>query len=264
MDLIDIGINLTHESYDLDRDAVIARAAAAGVRQLIVTGASLAGSVAASALAAAHPGSIFATAGVHPHHADSFTADTLLQLRELLGSATVVAVGECGLDYYRNFSSHQGQRRAFTAQLTLAIETGKPLFLHQRDAHEDFLSILREYRTVLPKGVAHCFTGGATELEAYLDLGLAIGITGWICDERRGHHLQSLVARIPARRLLLETDGPYLLPRDLKPPPPGRRNEPMYLAHIAAVVAQHRGESPEVCAADASAASRALFGLPAP
>jgi TatD DNase family protein len=264
MDLIDIGINLTHESYDADRDAVIARAAAAGVRQLIATGASLAGSVASSALAAAHAGSIFATAGVHPHHADSFDAETLVQLRELLRSPAVVAVGECGLDYYRNFSSHQGQRRAFTAQLTLAIETGKPLFLHQRDAHEDFISILGEYRSVLPKGVAHCFTAGAAELETYLDLGLAIGITGWICDERRGRHLQSLVARIPAGRLLLETDGPYLLPRDLKPAPPGRRNEPMLLPHIASVVAQHRAESLQVCAAHTSAASRALFGLPAP
>jgi len=147
--------------------------------------------------------------------------------------------------------------------LTLAIETGKPLFLHQRDAHEDFISILSEYRSVLPKGVAHCFTSGAMELETYLDLGLAIGITGWICDERRGHHLQSLVARIPAGRLLLETDGPYLVPRDLKPAPPGRRNEPMFLPHIAAVVAQHRGETVEVCATHTSAASMALFGLPA-
>jgi TatD DNase family protein len=264
MDLIDIGINLTHESYDSDREAVIARAAAVGVKQLIVTGASLAGSAAANALAASHIGVLFATAGVHPHHADSFTAETLVRLRTLLHSPAVVAVGECGLDYYRNFSSHQGQRRAFAAQLTLAIESSKPLFLHQRDAHSDFISMLNEYRTVLPKGVAHCFTAGEAELEAYLDLGLAIGITGWICDERRGAHLESLVARIPAGRLLLETDGPYLVPRDLKPAPPGRRNEPMLLPHIAAVVAQHRGESLEACAAHTSAASRALFGLPAP
>jgi TatD DNase family protein len=185
-------------------------------------------------------------------------------LRDLLHSPLVVAVGECGLDYYRNLSSHQGQRRAFIAQLTLAIENGKPLFLHQRDAHEDFISILREYRSVLPRGVAHCFTGGEAELEAYLELGLAIGITGWICDERRGRHLQSLVARIPAGRLLLETDGPYLLPRDLKPAPAGRRNEPMLLPHIATMVARHRGESLEACAAHASAASRSLFRLPLP
>jgi TatD DNase family protein len=264
MDLIDIGINLTHESYEADREATIGRALAVGVRQMIVTGASLEGSLAAQALALRHAGTLFATAGVHPHHADGFNTEQLSQLREVLGSPVVVAVGECGLDYYRNLSSHQGQRRAFTAQLTLAIETGKPLFLHQRDAHEDFTSILREYRSVLPHGVAHCFTAGVAELEAYLELGLAIGITGWICDERRGRHLQSLVARIPEGRLLLETDGPYLLPRDLKPAPAGRRNEPMLLPHIAAAVAQHRGESLEACAAHTSAASRALFGLPQP
>lgn len=264
MDLIDIGINLTHDSYGSDREAVIARAAAAGVTQLIVTGASVAGSSAAIALAGAHPGSLYATVGVHPHHADEFSGETLKTIRELLTSQVVVAVGECGLDYYRNFSSRQGQLRAFSAQLTLAVESGKPLFLHQRDAHEDFISVLREYRSVLPKGVAHCFTAGEAELEDYLELGLAIGITGWICDERRGTHLRSLVKRIPAGRLLLETDGPYLLPRDLKPAPPGRRNEPMLLPHIAQVVADHRGETLEACAAHTSAASRTLFGLAAP
>lgn len=264
MDLIDIGINLTHDSYDADREAVIVRAAAAGVSQLIVTGASLVGSAAAIALASAHAGCLFATVGVHPHHADEFNGEMLVKMRALLDSEVVVAVGECGLDYYRNLSSREGQRRAFSAQLTLAIESGKPLFLHQRDAHEDFISILKDYRSVLPGGVAHCFTAGDAELEAYLELGLAIGITGWICDERRGRHLQTLVKRIPAGRLLLETDGPYLLPRDLKPAPPGRRNEPMLLPHIAQVVADHRGESIEACAAHTSAASRALFKLAPP
>jgi TatD DNase family protein len=175
----------------------------------------------------------------------------------------VVAAGECGLDYYRNFSPYEVQRQAFGAQLELAQECGKPLFLHQRDAHRDFHAALKALGRPLV-GVAHCFTGGQEELEAYLALGLHIGITGWVCDERRGAHLAQLVPRIPRGRLLLETDGPYLLPRDLNPRPASRRNEPRYLPHIAAVVARLRGESVEDCAAHSSAAARALFGLPKP
>jgi TatD DNase family protein len=136
------------------------------------------------------------------------------------------------------------------------------VFLHQRDAHADFTAILREHRPALAGGVAHCFTGGAAELECYLELGLAIGITGWICDERRGAHLLELVPRIPPDRLLLETDGPYLLPRDLQPKPSARRNEPVYLAHIAAVVARARGEPAESLAKSSTAAARRLFRLP--
>ncbi len=129
-----------------------------------------------------------------------------------------MAAGECGLDYYRDYSPRAAQRAAFDLQLQLAAESGKPLFLHQRDAHLDFSAALRAYAGVL-RGVAHCFTGGEAELAAYLELGLHIGITGWICDERRGQLLQTLVSRIPAGRLLLETDGPYLLPRDLQAAP---------------------------------------------
>jgi TatD DNase family protein len=259
MQLIDIGINLTHESYRDDRDAVLARAAAAGVGQMLVTGASVAGSAVALELALAHPGRLYATAGVHPHHASELAADGLARLRELLAHPQVVAAGECGLDYYRNFSPYADQRRAFDAQLLLAAETGKPAFLHQRDAHRDFMAALAAHPG-LP-GVAHCFTGGMEELESYLALGLHIGITGWICDERRGAHLHELVARIPRGRLLLETDGPYLLPRDLRPRPASRRNEPMHLAHICEVVARLRGETAAECATHTSAAARALFGL---
>jgi TatD DNase family protein len=262
MQLIDIGINLTHESYRDDRDAVLARAAAAGVAQMMVTGASVAGSAEALALARTHPGRLYATAGVHPHHASELDDASIARLRELLACPEVVAAGECGLDYYRNFSPYADQRRAFDRQLQLAAETGKPVFLHQRDAHHDFLAAIAAHPR-LP-GVAHCFTGGMQELEAYLGLGLHIGITGWICDERRGAHLQELVARIPRGRLLLETDGPYLLPRDLRPKPAGRRNEPMHLAHICEVVARLRGETVAECAAHSTAAARALFGLAAP
>ena len=260
--LIDIGINLGHESYQEDRDAVLARARAAGVTQMIVTGSSLASTRAAIALARARPRQLFATAGVHPHHASELSAERGSELLELARQPEVVAVGECGLDYFRNFSPAAAQQRAFHAQLELAAQVGKPVFLHQRDAHADFIAILREHGAQW-RGVAHCFTGSAPELTAYLELGLAIGITGWICDERRGAHLAALMPLIPAQRLLLETDGPYLLPRDLQPKPATRRNEPAYLPHIAAAVARARGESLAVLAAASTAATRELFHLSA-
>jgi len=261
--LIDIGVNLAHDSYDADRDAVIARAHAAGVVQMLITGSTLASTHSALALARAHPLRLFATAGVHPHHALELTAQRAAELEELARQPEVVAVGECGLDYFRDFSPRDAQRQAFHRQLELAAAVGKPVFLHQRDAHGDFAAILREHGAPR-RGVAHCFTGSGEELTCYLQLGLAIGITGWICDERRGAHLAALMPQIPAERLLLETDAPYLLPRDLKPRPASRRNEPAYLRQVAAAVARARGESLEALARSSSAAARALFGLPEP
>jgi TatD DNase family protein len=260
--LIDIGINLGHDSYDADRGAVIGRAVTSGVVQMMVTGASMEGSRKAIEIARSHPGRLFATAGVHPHHATELTSDSLSVLEELARAPEVVAAGECGLDYFRDFSPRPVQREAFHRQLELAARVRKPVFLHQRDAHEDFFAILKEHRQTLVGGVTHCFTGGADELWAYLDLGFAIGITGWICDERRGAHLVPLMRDIPAERLLLETDGPYLLPRDLHPKPASRRNEPAHLPHIAAVVARARGEPLDTLARSSTASSRALFGLP--
>jgi len=260
--LIDIGINLGHDSYDGDRGAVITRAEDAGVVQMVITGASVEGSQKAIELARSRPGKLFATAGVHPHHATELTADALSALEELARQPEVVAAGECGLDYFRDFSPRPVQQTAFHRQLELAARLRKPVFLHQRDAHSDFLAILREHRHSLIAGVTHCFTGTGHELEAYLELGFHIGITGWICDERRGAHLLPLVRHIPGDRLLLETDGPYLLPRDLHPKPASRRNEPAYLAHIAAAVARARGETKETLAHSSTAAARALFGLP--
>lgn len=259
--LVDIGINLAHDSYDADRDAVLERARQLGVAQMVVTGSSLASSAAASELARAQPGRLFATAGVHPHQATEFGVAHVAQLEELARRPQVVAVGECGLDYFRNFAPHEAQQRAFHLQLELATRLGKPVFLHQRDAHADFVAILREHAARW-RGVAHCFTGTRAELDCYLELGLAIGITGWICDERRGTHLLELVRHIPADRLLLETDGPYLLPRDLVPKPASRRNEPAYLAHIAATVARAREETLATLAGSSTQAARMLFALP--
>ncbi len=262
MELIDIGCNLTHDSFDRDRDRVLADARAAGVVQMVITGASEAGSVAALALASARPGELFATAGVHPHLAEDFSRDTESVLAELHRHPRVVAVGECGLDYFRDFSPRPAQRRAFERQLELAVACGKPVFLHQRDAHEDFVAILREFRPQLAAAVVHCFTDSRAAMLDYLALDCHIGITGWICDERRGQHLKDFVHEIPAERLMIETDAPYLKPRNLRPKARTHRNEPQWLPWIAGTVAALRGVSPPRLAAETTAAARAFFSLP--
>jgi TatD DNase family protein len=241
----------------------MARALDAGVRRQIVTGTDLANSGLAAALAAEQPAMLSSTAGIHPHHARDFNAPRHDELRELLRRPHVVAVGECGLDYFRDFSPRDAQRAAFVAQLEIAAAARKPVFLHQRDAHEDFTSILREFRSELTGGVAHCFTGGRPELEDYLALGLHIGVTGWVNDERRGEQLRQSVPHIPVDRLMLETDAPYLLPRDLDPRPKSRRNEPCYLPHIARAVAHLRGEPPDALAASTTRNAIRFFGLEA-
>ena len=218
---MDIGANLTHDSFDADRDSVIARATQAGVTRMIVTGADLASSRRAAELAAADPTRLCSTAGVHPHHAADFRQSLRDELLDILRLPATVAVGECGLDYFRNFSPPDAQRAAFVAQLELAVETRKPVFLHQRNAHADFAAIVADYAPRLG-GVAHCFTGTVQEMERYLDLGLSIGVTGWVCDERRGQDLRQAVPHIPRDRLMVETDAPYLLPRDMIPLPNGR------------------------------------------
>lgn len=263
MELIDIGCNLTHDSFDGDREEVLERAREAGVVQMVVTGASEDGSVAALKLAKAYPGVLFATAGVHPHRAGDFSAETESVLRELATAPEVVAAGETGLDYFRDFSPRDAQRRAFERQLQIGIDTGKPLFLHQRDAHGDFIGILREVRGELSRAVVHCFTGSREELSEFLELDCHIGITGWICDERRGTHMKDYMADIPANRLMIETDSPYLKPRNLRPLVKTHRNEPRWLPWIAGTLAACRGETPEQLAASTTATARAFFDLPA-
>ena len=261
MQLLDIGANLTHESFHHDLDAVLQRAQAQGVTRMVVTGASRDGSEHALALAKAHPSTLFATAGVHPHHAVDYDDATDATLRELARDPAVRAVGETGLDYNRNYSPRDVQLQVFESQLQIAADLRKPLFLHQRDAHADFIALLRRYRDRVPAAVVHCFTDTGEALRDYLALDCHIGITGWICDERRGTHLRELVRTIPANRLMIETDAPYLLPRTVKPPPAHRRNEPMYLRHICEEIARDRGEPADVTAANSTTTAEAFFAL---
>jgi TatD DNase family protein len=258
--LVDIGVNLTSKQFRADLPQVMARALAADVRYMIVTGLSAPLSQAALELARAHPQVLCCTVGVHPHNARGVARHTQAQLRNLARCPEVVAVGECGLDYDRDFSPRAEQRAAFEAQLELATELRKPVFLHQRSAHDDFQRILHNAREQLVGGVVHCFTGNAGELDCYLELGLCIGITGFVCDERRGTHLQQLVRKIPSQRLMVETDAPFLLPRDL-PGASGRRNEPANLPHVAASVARFAGRAEADLRRDTTATAFELFGL---
>lgn len=239
---IDIGVNLTNSRFDKDREMVIENAINAGVIGQIITGTSAKESKQAFELTQNHP-NLFSTAGCHPHDAKDFTAEHLNQLKHLLEHEKVVAVGECGLDFNRNFSPPDIQESVFRQQLELAIEVNKPLFLHERDASEKMLNILSDYGSDLPNLVIHCFTGKQETLEAYLERGYYIGITGWVCDKRRGQELAETIHLIPDNRLMIETDAPYLIPRDLRPRPKSSRNLPEYLPHIARKIAECRNQS---------------------
>jgi TatD DNase family protein len=256
MELFDIGVNLANRAFRNDLLPVLERARAAGVR-MVVTGTSVPSSRAALELAKAH--GLWSTAGVHPHDAKSCDGETLGALRALASEEPVVAIGECGLDYDRDFSPRPVQDRWFEAQVELAAELEMPLFLHERDAHHRFVEILRRHRERIPAACIHCFTGTDAELSAYLDLDLHVGITGWICDERRGLHLRSLVSKIPEDRLMIETDAPYLLPRTIRPKPKDGRNEPSFLVHVLDAIAEATGRTREAVAESTTRTARAFF-----
>jgi TatD DNase family protein len=259
--LIDIGLNLGHDSFDHDRDVVLAAAKQAGVVQMILTGTSVDASHEAAALAAEHPGVLYSTVGVHPHEAAHYNIDTSAQLHRMSQLPQVVAIGETGLDFYRNFSTPEQQEQAFAEQLELATMTGLPVFMHEREAHVRFKAILMQHRAKLKRAVLHCFTGTKEELFACLDMDLYIGITGWVCDERRGQHLQELLKHIPLDRLMLETDAPYLQPRTIKPKPATRRNEPANLTWVLAKVSECLQKPAAEIAAITTANARVFFDL---
>ncbi|MGI9251693.1 MAG: TatD family hydrolase [Pseudohongiellaceae bacterium] len=261
MQIIDIGANLGHASFQQDLPQILAKAQQAGVAHIIVTGTDLESSTTALALATKHPGFLSATAGFHPHVASRCDEAALADIRALCQNPAVVAIGETGLDFNRNYSPREDQLRVFEMHLALAAELQKPMFLHQRDAHKDFLNLLSNWRPQLTGGVVHCFTDSQEALTSYLNLDMYIGITGWVCDERRGTELQRLLPQIPNNRLLIETDAPYLLPRSLQPPPTTRRNEPCYLPEILRTVAKCRDQEPDEVAVATTANARALFGL---
>ena len=259
MQLIDIGANLTSRRFHKDLPQVLERARQAGVVAQWVTGTSIAASQDAIALADSHP-ELYATVGIHPHEASSFNAAALTQLADMAAHAKVVAIGETGLDFNRDFSPRPMQEKSFAEHLQLAARLNKPVFLHQRDAHERFLPLLKEQRDQLARAVVHCFTGNKRELFDYLDLDCHIGITGWVCDSRRGADLRELVAHIPADRLLIETDAPYLLPHNLDITPTEKgRNEPAFLPFVLKELARCRQQNEAELAALTYANSQAFM-----
>ena len=231
--LIDAGVNLTNAQFNNEYDEIIARANAAHVKSMLIIGCDIQSSEHALELALKHQ--LFCTAGIHPHDAKSATDKLETQLSTLANNKHVIAIGECGLDYNRDFSPRDVQRSVFRRQLALAEKLNLPVYLHERDATDDMLMILNEFNV---RGVLHCFTGNADALKSYLDLGLYIGITGWICDERRGLALQELLPSIPLERLLIETDAPFLIPRTITPKPKSRKNEPALLPYVCQTVAK--------------------------
>lgn len=237
MEWFDIGVNLGNERFDVD--AVLTRATDAGVSGMLVTGTSVAESQRALALCQRYPQQLYCTAGIHPHYAVDAGQDYLSQLRELASQPEVRAIGECGLDFNRNFSPKAQQLAVFEQQLQLAVETAKPVFLHEREAFDEQIRLLKRYRPQLVGGVAHCFTGNTQQMLAYLELDLYVGITGWVCDTSRGEDLRAAIKHLPLARLLLETDAPYLRPKGLannRKVDKGQ-NEPAYLPYIATQVA---------------------------
>lgn len=242
---IDIGVNLTSPSFQKDRKEVIDNALAQGIKVMIITGTSIRASHDALAVAQTMPGVLYCTAGVHPHDSRHCDERTLQNLENLSKNKEVVAIGECGLDYNRNFSPQDVQDYWFESQVDLACKLKKPLFLHERDAHNSFMSILKKYQEKLPPTVVHCFTGNESELKDYLDRDFYIGITGWVCDERRGIPLRNLLKYIPSNRLMIETDAPFLLPRNMPKRPASGRNEPAYLIYVLKMIADCLKKSEE-------------------
>ncbi|OHV12328.1 TatD family hydrolase [Kushneria phosphatilytica] len=261
--LVDIGANLTHESFEADLEDVLTRARQANVTTLILTGTDREHIQAALTLCEhEHDGvELYTTAGVHPHHADQWDASMAEYVRQVLAQPSTVAAGECGLDYHRDLMPRSVQRRTFEAQLELAAESGQPLFLHEREAGHDMLEMLRYWRDDITRAVVHCFTGERATLHGYLDLDLHIGQTGWLCDERRGQHLREAVNDIPLNRLMVETDCPYLLPRNLPAKLKGRRHEPALLPWIVREIAACRGMEEAELASATTKTARRFFGL---
>lgn len=263
--MIDIGVNLSNPRFAKDIAETLNRAQQAGVTKLVLTGTSIVESQAVLELcqnySEAFPEMLYATAGIHPHDASTLNTESISILRELAAQPEVVAIGEMGLDFNRNFSTPAEQEKAFEAQLELAIELQLPVFLHERDAADRQLQILKSYRDHLTDAVTHCFTGSKQALFGYLDLNMHIGITGWVCDEKRGEELQRLVGNIPLERLMVETDAPYLLPKNILKPPKGKRNEPGFLPWVIEGIAKFRNESSEQIATATSANATRFFKL---
>lgn len=249
----DSHLHLTDDRFDEDRTSVLAAAREAGVLELVAVGTDPGDARAALDLARREEG-VWSTAGLHPHAADAFGDETLAAIAALLGEAEVAAVGETGLDYHYEHAPRDTQRRSFEAHMELAARTGLPVVVHSREADADTVEVLEAFGG-RATGVLHCYTAGIELLETGVDLGWYVSFSG--IATFGGFDAAPLVGRVPDERLLIETDSPYLAPVPMR----GRRNEPAYLPHTCAAVAELRGEAPRETAALTRANARRLYGL---
>ena len=236
--MFDIGANLTSSHFSDDLDSVLDESFEAGVKKICITSSNLQDVRNAKKITERNK-NLYYSVGFHPHNAKDFKIEFLKDMSIYLDDPKAICLGEMGLDFNRNFSSKEEQILCFESQLGLANSINKPLFLHQRDAHEEFLSILDNYK-FNQKLIVHCFTGNLSELEDYLKRDFYIGITGWVCDLKRGLDLRECINHIPQDKLLIETDSPYLSPRKKI-----RRNEPKFLIDVAEEVARLRKQTKE-------------------
>jgi TatD DNase family protein len=265
MKYIDIGINLTNKQFQNDIQTIIKNAVDAGVGQMILTGTSVKNSEQSAVLAKKYPDNLFATAGIHPHDAKHFDDRSIPRLTKLLQEPQTVAVGECGLDFDRDFSPRPMQEKCYEAHLQLAIELQKPLFLHERAAFARFNFITDNYLSKLPKAVVHCFTGSLQEAKTYLDKGFYLGFTGAVSDVRRFEQLKEVVKYTPLDRMMIETDAPFMLsknvPKNLLAKYHERRNEPAFLPFVAQTIAEFKGISVEEIADQTRQVTKLFFGI---
>ncbi len=255
-DLFDTHAHLHFPEFADDLDAVLARARAAGVRHMVTIGTDVPSSRAAVALAAREP-DVWAAVGIHPHEASLADPAQLAEIERLAAAPRVVAIGETGLDFFRNLSPRDAQARAFRAQLALARRARKPVLVHCRDAHEETLAILAEGSVGETGGIMHCFSGDTAIAKRCLDLGLLISLAGPVTYPK-ARALPEVAKLVPGDRLVVETDCPFLPPQ----PHRGQRNEPAYLTITAARVAELRGEPLAGLAARMSENARTLLRLP--
>ena len=256
--ITDSHCHIDTDRFDEDRDAVLSRAADAQVSQMVVIGAGGALSDCDRALELVRQhGNLWATVGIHPHHANACDSTTLSEISERAQDPKVVAIGETGLDYFYDTSPREAQRDAFRQFIRMGKERALPLILHIRDAHEEAKAILAEERADEIGGVVHCFTGTAQDARDYLDLGFHLGITGIVTFKRAGD-LPEVVKDAPLDRLLVETDSPYLAPHPYR----GKRNEPAFVAKVVEAIATIRNTPIETIAKHTTENANRLFSLP--
>lgn len=252
----DIGVNLFCKQFR-DPEQILQNAASAGVA-CILTGTDMKENLRIDSFIKSHEA--YGTCGIHPHNADRAVKEDFDQMEALLrNNPKLVAVGECGLDFDRMFSTRENQIRCLEKHIVLAEMLDKPLFLHERDASEEFVKRFRKHPEICKRSVVHCFTGNRKILEQYLEMGFSIGITGWICDDRRAGELREAVAILPLDRLLIETDAPYLTPRNV--PGLARTNVPENVRYVAEALAKYRKVSEEEIISHAKENTERLFGL---